>query len=113
MLPGPASWEACATGLERYGEDFGLQSLAAAGVAELRVHERLETVAGEFALGFLVKTFEIGNDALEGAGDCADLARAREMELDFCLARAAQKSFLEVLRQRTEWRFQGLVIMSC
>src|SRR5260370_329570 len=71
----------------------------AVSVADLRVHEGFEAVAGKFAFAFRVEPHQVGNHALEGTRRFAHLAGPPEGKLDFSFAGAAQQHSFEVLRQ--------------
>ncbi len=87
---------------QRYRQNFGLEPLSFARVAELRVHETLQTIAREFAFALRVEPFQIWNNPFKtGCFTCLFSPRAKNVNStssapvprsSFCL-KSSGKSF--------------------
>ena len=95
------------TALQRDRENLRLQPLAAARVAVLRVHERLEPVPRELAFALFIEPRHVRQHAFEGLAGFTHLARAPDVELDLLLARAVQQFLPELFRQILEGLFEA------
>src|SRR5258706_583557 len=96
---------------QRDGQNFGFQTLAAAGIAEAGIHERLEAIFRELAFALLVEPLQIRDNALKRTADLAHLACTPEGKLYFSGSSPVEQRFLEIFRQLAVGGFQTLAKM--
>ena len=97
---------------EGHRQNFRLEALTVAPVAEFRAHVGLEPVADEFAFAVRGQPFQIGQHAFEGTVNLAHLAAAPEGEFNIVRAGPVHENLAEVLGQIFVRRFQADIKMA-
>ena len=92
---------------EGHRQNFRLEPLAIAPIAEFRAHVSLEPVADEFAFAVGGQPFQIGQHAFEGTVNFAHLAAAPEGKFNIVLAGPVHQNLAEILGQILVGRLQA------
>src|ERR1700757_129860 len=88
---------------DRHRQNLRSQSRSAANFAWLAGHEGTNSIAGEFAFGFLVEPLHLWHQTLKRLGDL--LTVTAELNFNRRLARSKIKRALKIFRQLGERRF--------